>query len=55
MLFAVTRSQIEKAIERCAVVEAAVRGEIGPERLSFYQVLIEQHRELHEQHPEWKK
>jgi len=23
--------------------------------LSFYQVLIEQHRELHEQHPEWKK
>ena len=39
----------------CAVVEAAVRGEIGPERLSFYQVLIEQHRELHEQHPEWKK
>jgi len=39
----------------CAIVEAAVRGEIGPERLSFYQVLIEQHRELHEQHPEWKR
>ena len=27
----------------------------SPERLSFYQVLIEQHRELHEQHPEWKR
>ena len=39
----------------CAVVEAAGRGEISPERLSFYQVLIEQHRELHEQHPEWKR
>ncbi len=39
----------------CAVMEAAARGEIGPERLSFYQVLIEQHRELHEQHPEWKR
>ena len=39
----------------CAIVEAEVRGEIGPERLSFYQVLIEQHRELHEQHPEWKR
>jgi ribosome biogenesis GTPase len=39
----------------CAIVEAAGRGEIGPERLSFYQVLIEQHRELHEQHPEWKR
>ena len=31
------------------------RGEITPERLSFYQVLIEQHRELHEQHPEWSR
>ena len=39
----------------CAVVEAAGRGEISPERLSFYQVLIEQHRELHEQHPDWKR
>ncbi len=39
----------------CAIVDAAGRGEIGPERLSFYQVLIEQHRELHEQHPEWKR
>jgi ribosome biogenesis GTPase len=39
----------------CAIMDAAGRGEIGPERLSFYQVLIEQHRELHEQHPEWKR
>ena len=39
----------------CAVTNAAGRGEISAERLSFYQVLIEQHRELHEQHPEWKK
>ena len=39
----------------CAVIEAAARGEISRERLSFYQVLIEQHRELHEQHPEWKR
>jgi len=34
---------------------AGKRGEISPERLSFYQVLIEQHRDLHEQHPEWKR
>lgn len=39
----------------CAVIAAAGRGEMSAERLSFYQVLIEQHRELHEQHPEWKK
>ena len=39
----------------CAVIEAAGRGEIGRERLSFYQVLIEQHRELHEEHPEWSR
>jgi len=39
----------------CAVIEAAQRGEIGAERLSFYQVLIEQHRELHEEHPEWSR
>ncbi|HXN15723.1 MAG TPA: ribosome small subunit-dependent GTPase A [Usitatibacter sp.] len=39
----------------CAVVEAAGRGKISGERLSFYQVLIEQHRELHEQHPEWSR
>ena len=39
----------------CEVMAAADRGEISAQRLSFYQVLIEQHRELHEQHPEWKK
>jgi len=39
----------------CAVIEAAGRGEISAERLSFYQVLIEQHRELHEEHPEWSR
>ena len=39
----------------CAVIAAAGKREVSPERLSFYQVLIEQHRELHEQHPEWKK
>ena len=31
------------------------KGKITAERLSFYQVLIEQHRELHEQHPDWKR
>jgi ribosome biogenesis GTPase len=39
----------------CAVIAAAGKGEIRPERLSFYQVLIEQHRELHEKHPDWKR
>ncbi len=39
----------------CQVIEASKRHEISPERLSFYQVLIEQHRDLHEQHPEWKR
>jgi ribosome biogenesis GTPase / thiamine phosphate phosphatase len=39
----------------CEVIEASRRGEISPERLSFYQVLIEQHRDLHEQHPEWSR
>jgi ribosome biogenesis GTPase len=39
----------------CQVIEAAKRSEISPERLSFYQVLIEQHRDLHEQHPEWSR
>jgi len=39
----------------CAVIEAAQRGEITAPRLSFYQVLIEQHRDLHEQHPEWSR
>jgi ribosome biogenesis GTPase len=39
----------------CEVIAAAGRGEITPARLSFYQVLIEQHRELHEEHPEWSR
>jgi ribosome biogenesis GTPase len=39
----------------CAVIAAAAKGAITRERLSFYQVLIEQHRELHEQHPEWTR
>ncbi len=39
----------------CEVIAATKRGEISAERLSFYQVLIEQHRELHEQHPEWSR
>jgi ribosome biogenesis GTPase len=39
----------------CQVTEAVKRKKISPERLSFYQVLIEQHRDLHEQHPEWKR
>jgi ribosome biogenesis GTPase len=39
----------------CAVIAAAGKNEINATRLSFYQVLIEQHRELHEEHPEWKR
>jgi ribosome biogenesis GTPase len=39
----------------CAVIDATARGDVAPERLSFYQVLIEQHRELHEEHPEWSR
>jgi ribosome biogenesis GTPase len=39
----------------CAVIKAASTGEISAVRLSFYQVLIEQHRELHEEHPEWSR
>lgn len=39
----------------CAVIEAAGTGAVSPARLSFYQVLIEQHRDLHEQHPEWSR
>jgi ribosome biogenesis GTPase len=39
----------------CAVIEATQRGQISSPRLSFYQVLIEQHRDLHEQHPEWSR
>jgi ribosome biogenesis GTPase len=39
----------------CAVIDGSKKGKISAERLSFYQVLIEQHRDLHEQHPEWSK
>ncbi|MEO5677647.1 MAG: ribosome small subunit-dependent GTPase A [Usitatibacter sp.] len=39
----------------CAVIAASKRGDISSSRLSFYQVLIEQHRDLHEKHPEWSK
>jgi ribosome biogenesis GTPase len=39
----------------CAIVAAAGRGDVSAERLSFYQVLIEQHRELHDQHPDWSR
>ena len=39
----------------CAVIDASKRGEISAARLSFYQVLIEQHRDLHEEHPEWAR
>ena len=39
----------------CEIIAAAGRNEISAQRLSFYQVLIEQHRELHEQHPEWSR
>ncbi|HEX4331378.1 MAG TPA: ribosome small subunit-dependent GTPase A [Usitatibacter sp.] len=39
----------------CEVIAGAQRGEITAARLSFYQVLIEQHRELHEEHPEWSR
>jgi ribosome biogenesis GTPase len=39
----------------CEVIAAAARGEVSAERLSFYQVLIEQHRELHDQHPDWAR
>jgi ribosome biogenesis GTPase len=39
----------------CAVIDATNKGDITKQRLSFYQVLIEQHRELHEAHPEWSR
>jgi ribosome biogenesis GTPase len=37
----------------CAVVEAMGSGAVTASRLSFYQVLLEQHRELHGKHPDW--
>ena len=39
----------------CAVIAAAEAGKISAARLSFYQVLIEQHRELHDKHPDWSR
>ena len=39
----------------CTVIAAAEAGKISQSRLSFYQVLIEQHRELHEKHPDWSR
>jgi ribosome biogenesis GTPase len=39
----------------CAIIAASAAGKIAPERLSFYQVLLEQHRELHEKHPDWNR
>jgi ribosome biogenesis GTPase / thiamine phosphate phosphatase len=39
----------------CAVMAAADVGKIETQRLSFYQALIEQQRELREAHPEWKR
>jgi ribosome biogenesis GTPase / thiamine phosphate phosphatase len=38
----------------CAVIAAAKDGKISAERLTFYQALIEQQRELRLTHPEWK-
>lgn len=39
----------------CAVIAAMEAGAIRAERLTFYQVLLEQQRELHEKHPGWKR
>lgn len=39
----------------CAVVAAGDAGKIDARRLSFYQALVEQQRELRETHPEWKR
>lgn len=39
----------------CAVIAAAEAGKMSQSRLSFYQVLVEQHRELHEKHPDWSR
>ena len=39
----------------CKVVAAAEQGKINATRLTFYQVLIEQQRELRVAHPDWKK
>ncbi len=39
----------------CAVTAAAQAGKIHSGRLSFYQALIEQQRELREAHPDWER
>jgi ribosome biogenesis GTPase len=39
----------------CAIMTAAEGGKIETQRLSFYQALIEQQRELREAHPDWKR
>ena len=39
----------------CKVIAAGEQGKIQASRLTFYQVLIEQQRELRVSHPDWKK
>jgi putative ribosome biogenesis GTPase RsgA len=39
----------------CAVIAATEAGKIHTTRMSFYQALIEQQRELRISHPEWKQ
>ena len=39
----------------CSVIKAGEERKIGATRLTFYQVLIEQQRELRVAHPDWKK
>ncbi len=39
----------------CKVIAAGEQGKIQASRLTFYQVLIEQQRELRVAHPDWKK
>ena len=39
----------------CAVTAAALQKKISVTRMSFYQALIEQQRELREAHPDWKR
>jgi ribosome biogenesis GTPase / thiamine phosphate phosphatase len=39
----------------CVVRAACEQGSITQARLAFYQALVMEHRDLHEQHPEWKR
>jgi ribosome biogenesis GTPase / thiamine phosphate phosphatase len=39
----------------CAVIAATEAGKIDQRRMTFYQALIEQQRELRVSHPEWKR